>query len=129
MGGSYTSPSARRFVESAEREGAESIGRMRKVYSVDPTPALKERIERAAQSHERRMKTLRAAFERFERTMGPSDDELRAANSSERGEPVFGDPELVRKKAQRKMGEAEYDDLVNGPDVIQPNFVSKDDKK
>lgn len=90
---------------------------MRIVYSVDPTPALKERIERTAASDERRLKVLRQEHERFERLMELSDDELRAIGSGERGERLFGNPALVDRIARRKMGEAEYLDLLFGPDV------------
>ncbi len=91
---------------------------MRVVYSADPTPALAQRIEVETASSERKMKMLRAVHERFERMMELSDDELARRSSSGRAGPVFGDPKLVRKIIERKMGEREYDDLINGPDVI-----------
>jgi hypothetical protein len=131
MGGSASGSAARRFVDSVAHEGEASLGKMRRVYSVDPTPALKERIGKAADSHESRIRKLKQAHERFERMMELSDDELRVANSNERIGPVFGDPVLVRRILARKMGEAEYDDLVNGPDVEKGRtaVVLKDDKK
>ncbi len=116
MGGSYSSPALRRFIESVERQGDERIGRMRKAYGVDPTPALKDRIERESADHERKVRTRRLAHERFEKVMAPTDDELRIAGSNERGERLMGDPALLAKIRRRVMGEAEYDDLVNGPD-------------
>ncbi len=119
MGGSYSSQAARRLVESAEREGADGIGRMRRVYLVDPTPALRERIERAESSQALRMAALRAAHERFESVMAPTDDELRIANSNDRIGRIAGDPELVGKILRRKMGQAEYEDLSYGPDVMK----------
>ncbi len=90
---------------------------MRVVYSVDPTPALAQRIEEETASSERKIKLLRAAHERFERLMELPDSELARRSSSERAGPLFGDPKLVRKIIERKMGEREYDDLINGPDV------------
>src|SRR5512143_278903 len=117
MVGSASGSARSRFVDSVERESRRRLGAMREVYSVDPTPALRLLIEQESGSSERKLRALRAAHERFEGMMGLSDDELRIRNSNERIGPVFGDPRLVSKIMQRKMGEPEYDDLVNGPDI------------
>ncbi len=113
-----SSSAPRRFIDSIEREGQADIRRMRKVYGVDPTPALKERIERAESSLGRKIRALRLAHERFEKVMAPSDDELSAAGSAERGERLIGDPILIDRIRKRKMGRAEYHDILYGPDEI-----------
>ena len=109
----------RSFIDSIEAEAGLRISKMRAVYEVDPTPALKGRIDAEAASSERKLRTLRRAHERFGRLMELTDDELRTKSSSERGEPMIGDPELIDKISKRKMGEAEYLDLLYGPDILK----------
>jgi hypothetical protein len=87
---------------------------MERVCSLDPTPALM----RKTGSRRKLLEKLEDMHEKFERLMKISDTGLQAMNSNERSGPLLGEPGLVSKIAKRKMDEAEYIDLTEGPTLI-----------
>lgn len=109
MGGSFRTE-AKLFLDRL-RAGQKD---MERVYSIDPTPALKRKTE----SGRELLDKLERHHERFERLMRMSDAELQARNSDERSGPMLGDRELVSKISRRKMGHEEYTDLTEGPDRL-----------
>lgn len=110
MGGSFRTES-KLFLDRL-RAGQKD---MERVCSIDPTPALKQRVE----SRRELLGKLERQHERFERLMRMSDAELQAMNSDERSGPMLGERELVSKISRRKMGEEEYSDLTEGPDIAE----------
>ncbi|MFN7991561.1 MAG: hypothetical protein U0R44_05370 [Candidatus Micrarchaeia archaeon] len=108
----------REFIDSVARAAEKRISQMKKAYSVDPTPALRDAIGRAEASAGRLVGELRREHERFERMMRISDHDLQRIHSDERTEPLIGDRELVGRIRRRAMGEAEYLDLIEGPTLI-----------
>jgi hypothetical protein len=113
MGGSYRTK-AKLFLDLTRTKHETSIREMETVYSSDPTPALRQKIE----SRRKLLGKLEAEHERFERLMAISDSELKVINSNQRTGPFLGVPELVSKIAKRSMDEAEYTDLTEGPTLI-----------
>ncbi|HSB47834.1 MAG TPA: hypothetical protein VLD37_07520 [Candidatus Bilamarchaeum sp.] len=114
MGGAH-STARELFFDSVRMRREKTIREMEDLYSRDPTPGLARKINGAKE----RLAKFREMHERFGRLMEIGDGELMARNSSERGAPLMGEPELVSKIARRQMGEKEYVDLTEGPTLIR----------
>ena len=90
---------------------------MKGAYERDPTPFLKQKIKTTDNATKRKIEILRGAHEKFERMMSIS--ELRIVNSNSRSGPIIGTLDIVEKIRKRTMCEAEYAELIEGPDQIK----------